>query len=108
MSWTVDSSGTQAAVIGTEHILSTPSTAATYQLNLDCSALTYGDILEVRVYKMIDGTNFRQLWKGSFSQPQINTGKVGPYVATAGNQLKFTITQTAGTGRSFIWSLERQ
>lgn len=113
MAWTVDSSGTQTATIGTEHTLSTPTTAATYQLNVDCQNLANGDLVELRIYKQIDGTNSRQCWKGTFQNAQTtgtdsgNPGKFSPYVETAGNQLKFTLKQTAGTGRNFPWSLER-
>lgn len=107
LGWTVTASGTQTAVVGTEQTLNTSSTAATYQLNVDTVNMVLGDTLELRIYKQIDGTNYRQVWKGTWSQPQINIGKISPPIETAGNLLKFTLKQTAGTARTFPWSLEQ-
>ena len=106
MAWTVSASGSQTAVISTEHVLATPVAAGTYQINIDTINMAGGDILELRVYKSIDGSNSRQVWKGTYQNPQINLGKIGPPIETAGNQLKFTLKQTAGTGRVYPWSLE--
>lgn len=65
-----------------------------------------GDLLELRLYDMIDGTNFRQLAKGACQHIQSNVGKLAfPLGVTT--QAKFTLKQTAGTGRVFPWSLRR-
>lgn len=106
MTWTIDSSGSQTAVIGTEHVLDSPTTNATYIFTVDTVNMALGDLLELRVYDMVDGTNLRQIWKGAFQHIQINIGKVSPPIAvTAGG--KFTLKQTAGTGRVFPWSVRR-
>jgi hypothetical protein len=106
MTWTVDSSGTQTASIGTEQILSQPTTNATYEFSVDTVNLANGDLLELRVYDMVDGSNYRQVWKGAYQHTQINNGKVSPAKAVT-TQAKFTLKQTAGTGRNFPWSVRR-
>src|SRR5581483_3174438 len=107
MTWTVDSSGTQTATIGTEHVLDSPTTSATYVFAVDTVNLALGDIVELRVYDMVDGTNYRQVFKGTYGPvPQINNGKVSPPIAVT-TQAKFTLKQTAGTGRAFPWSVRR-
>lgn len=107
MPWTVDSSGTQTATISTEHILASPTTNATYVLHVEIpSTFANGDLVELRCYDMIDGTNLRQCWKATFQHLQVNVGKVSPPLAiTAG--ARFTLKQTAGTGRAFPWSIRR-
>lgn len=106
MSWTVDSSGTQTATINTEHSLATPTTVATYVFSVDCVNLALGDLVELRCYDMVDGTNYRQMWKGAYQHSQINNAKVSPPIAVT-TQAKFTLKQTAGTGRAFPWSVRR-
>jgi hypothetical protein len=106
MSWTPDSTGSQTATISTEHILASPTTVATYVLAVDTINLTLGDLVELRVYDMVDGVNFRQVWKAAYQHAQINNGKVSPPLAVT-TQAKFTLKQTAGTGRAFPWSVRR-
>ncbi len=105
MAWTVDSSGSQTATINTEHTLATPTTVATYVLGVDTKNMVLGDTLELRCYDMIDGTNYAQIWKGTCQHVQINA-KVSPPLAVT-TQAKFTLKQTAGTGRVFPWSVRR-
>lgn len=106
MTWTVDTSGSQTATIGTEHTLSTPTTSATYVLSVDCVNFVNGDLVELRCYDMVDGVNYRQMWKGTYQHAQINNAKVSPPIAVT-TQAKFTLKQTAGTGRVFPWSVRR-
>lgn len=106
MTWTVDSSGSQTAVIGTEHILASPTTNATYVLSIDTVNLALGDLVELRCYDMVDGTNYRQMWKATYQHAQINNAKPSPPIAVT-TQAKFTLKQTAGTGRVFPWSVRR-
>lgn len=106
MAWAVDSSGTQTATISTEHTLATPTTVATYVLSVDTVNLVNGDLVELRCYDMVDGTNYRQIWKGTYQHAQINNGKISPPIAVT-TQAKFTLKQTAGTGRAFPWSVRR-
>lgn len=107
MAWATDNSGTQTATVGTEHSLDTPSTIGTYKFKVDTSNMANGDVLELRIYEQIDGTNYRQCWKGTFQNIQINPGVVSPVHETSGNTLKFTLKQTAGTGRSYPWQVIR-
>lgn len=106
MSWTVDSSGSQTATISTEHSLATPTTVATYVFGVDTVNMVNGDLVELRVYDMVDATNYRQCWKGTYQHVQINNGKESPPIAVT-TQAKFTLKQTAGTGRVFPWSIRR-
>jgi hypothetical protein len=106
MTWTVDNSGSQTATIGTEHVLDSPTTNGTYVFSVDTVNLALGDLVELRVYDMVDGTNFRQVFKGTYQHAQINNGKVAPPIAVT-TQAKFTLKQTAGTGRAFPWSVRR-
>jgi hypothetical protein len=106
MTWTVDSSGTQTATIGTEHTLSSPTTSATYVLSVDTINLALGDLVELRCYDKVDGTNYRLMWKGSYQNPQITNAKASPPLAVT-TQAQFTLKQTAGTGRAFPWSVRR-
>src|SRR5579871_5272112 len=107
MAWTVDSSGSQTATIGTEHVLDSPTTAATYSFSVDLVNLALGDVVELRCYDMIDGTNYRQMFKGAFQGGcLIDIGVVAPPLAVT-TQAKFTLKQTAGTGRAFPWSVRR-
>ncbi len=106
MTLAIDASGTQTAVVGTEHTLDSPSTVGTYVFEVDTINMALGDILELRVYDKVDGTNNRQIWKGSFAHPQINVGKVSPpQPITVGGS--FTLKQTAGTGRNYPWRVLR-
>jgi hypothetical protein len=106
MTWTVDSSGSQTATINTEHILDSPTTSATYVYSVDTVNMVNGDLLELRCYDMVDGSNYRQMWKGTYQHVQINNAKASPPLAVT-TQAKFTLKQTAGTGRVFPWSVRR-
>src|SRR6266571_8784706 len=100
MAWTVDASGSQTATISTEHVLDSPTTIATYVFSVDTKNMVLGDLTELRVYDMVDGVNYAQVWKSSYQHAQINNGKVSPPIAVT-TQAKFTLKQTAGTGRVF-------
>lgn len=104
MAWT-QTTGSQSASIGTEHTLASPTTAGTYVLEVDTSNLVNGDLVELRVYNKVDGTNYRQVWKGAYQHIQVDNNKASPPLALAGAGAKFTLKQTAGTGRSFPWAL---
>lgn len=109
MAWTSSASGSQTAVIGTEHSLATPTAIGTYVAHIDTVNMVNGDLLELRVYKKVDGTNYRQVWKGTYQHIQINLDKQTPPIeigSLSGDQLKFTLKQTAGTGRVFPWNID--
>lgn len=108
MTVTVNSSGTQACTIGTEHTLATITTSNVFELQLDTSAIVGGatpDILEVREYMKVLGGGTEQLRKvhvirGAQSQQCFTT--VPRMSATS---IRYSIKQTQGTGRSIPWGI---
>lgn len=103
--------GTQTASIGTEHFVSSPNVAGVFTFHLDLNAMVSGDVLEVRVYQMVltAGTQ-RVLQTYYFSGAQPTDGKIlatDPIGndLTDTNSLRFSIKQTAGTGRSFPYKV---
>jgi len=112
MAATAYASGTQTCTVTTEHFLSSPNVAGVYTLNLDTNALAAGDILEVRLYKMVlTGGTARVAYVDAYAgaQPTDDKIKISVPLATGlseTNGLRFSITQTAGTGRNIPWSLE--
>jgi hypothetical protein len=106
MAVAVESSGTQTATISTEHVLAQPTTAKTRQLCVDLNAMAAGDILELRIKrKTLTGGTIRLAYLATFAHAQgepIVTSV--PVAMPFGGD--FTLTQTAGTGRSFPWSVE--
>jgi hypothetical protein len=102
----VESSGTQSATISTEHQLAAPTTAKTRQLCIDLNAMATGDVLEVRIYrKTLTGGTSRVHLLATFAHGQSEPIVTSiPVAMPFGGEFK--ITQTAGTGRSFPWSVE--
>jgi hypothetical protein len=108
MAWAIDASGSQTAVIGTEHVLDTPTTVGTYRFKVDLSNLALSEVVELRVYEQIDGSNYRQVQKAAFEGGSIiDPGAAMLPWETTGNQLKFTLKQLSGTGRAFPWLVAR-
>jgi len=105
MANTVESSGTQTAVIGTEHTLAAPTTAAIRVLRVDRNAMVAGDLLTLRVKtKVLTGGTIREQYHWNYpglpANPVVESIPiVTPFGAT------FTLQQTAGTGRSYDWSI---
>ena len=104
--------GTQAATIATEHSLVSPdpnTNSGVYQLWVDVSAMLVGDWLELRAKeKAITGGTQRVAFMATA------TNALGADAAvwvspplTLGIGWAFTLKQTAGTGRSFPWSVRR-
>lgn len=111
MAVTIETSGAQLAVIGTEHTLAETGgspdlpVGKRYQLVLDWAALIAGDTLEVRIYmKARAADTARVLDLHTVTGDQATDILLTPEIP-AGAYVKFTITQTAGTGRSFPWSV---
>lgn len=103
--------GTQTATISTEHFLSSPNVAGVYTLHVDMNAMASGDVLEVRVYQMVltAGTQrVAQTYYFSGTQPTdgkiLITDPIGNELTDA-NSLRFSLKQTAGTGRAFPWKV---
>ena len=102
---TSKASGTQTAVITTEHTLSTITDAGTYVLYVDTNAMVLGDELELRVKtKVTSGGTTREFLIATYSQPQGQPVKASIPVASI-NECVFTLKQTVGTGRAFDWEI---
>lgn len=103
---TLLSSGTQACTISSEHTLNNGSsitTAGYYQLDLDLNALANGDSLIVRIkYRVLSGGTTRLYREATYSHVQ-GEKIVSSLPILCMYELIFTITQTAGTGRSIPW-----
>jgi hypothetical protein len=108
---TAHASGTQTAVIGTEHFVDSPNTAGTFTLHVDTNALAAGDVLELRVYQMVltGGTQrVAYLARYAGAQPTDDVIKISVPVSnelTDTNALRFSLKQTVGTGRAFPWKV---
>ena len=97
-------SGTQTGTF--EHVLDEPTTVATYVFSADAVNLANGDVIELKCYDMVDGSNYRDVWKLTYQHAQARLAKAFPPLAVT-TQAKFTLKQTAGTGRAFPWSVRR-
>ncbi len=105
MAISVIASGTQSATLDTEHTLSTDTANHVYVLAVDAASLAMGDILELKLYtKVLSGGTERLAYHAVFRNTQSDPAKYSPPVP-ANISLKATLTQTAGTGRSFPWAL---
>jgi hypothetical protein len=108
---TAQGSGTQTATIGTEHFLNSPNVAGTFTLHVDTDNMVDGDILEIRIYQIIltGGTPkvaYYMLYAGQ--QHDDDLIKISVPISnelTDTNSLRFSIKQTAGTGRAFPWKV---
>lgn len=108
MAVSVSNSGSQTATINTEHTLGAAiTTAGIYQLKVDMANLAAGDVLELRMYGKVRSTDTERLMWGPVSY-----GPVPPSVGIAVSpadvcavSVKFTLKQTAGTGRAYPWAI---
>lgn len=111
MAVTAEGSGTQTATINTEHTLQDVAEAGTFTFHVDCNAMAAGDILELRVYQMVltGGTRrvaYYQIYLDA--QPADDVIKISVPISnelTDAGALRFTLKQTAGTGRAFPWKV---
>lgn len=106
-----NSSGTQTAVLNTEHTLASINTVGSFELLVDLVNMAAGDLLELRAKKIVltAGTG-RVLYEQTFQDAQQN--EIIVVSEQVGNDLTdtasvaFTLKQTAGaTGRSFPWKV---
>ena len=105
-------SGTQSpAVVGTEHFLSSPNVAGVFQFVVDTVNMQQADILELRVYQMVlTGGTQRVVYYELFAGAQVADDLIKVSVPAANdltdtNALRFSLKQTAGTGRNFPWKV---
>jgi hypothetical protein len=108
---TVASSATQTATIGTEHTLYDTAAAASWELGVDLVNMASGDILELRAYKLFKTGGTRRVVVYQMymdAQPADLVGAVSIPIScglTDSGAVRFTLKQTAGTGRAFDWEV---
>ena len=111
MSVTAAGSGTQTATISTEHTLLDVATAGVYTLHVDTVNMAAGDTLELRVYQIVlTGGTRHVAYEKTFFGAQLTDDlvKISVPIAnelTDSGSLRFTLKQTAGTGRAFPWKV---
>ncbi len=120
MALTVKASGTQTAVIGTEHTLNAAAftDSGVYVLTVNTRNLVDDEVVELRAYaKVLTGdANPSLVYSGDFKHAQGDGAAPG---SSAGGEIvkvsvpiaspysvTFTLKQTAGTGRNFDWRVD--
>lgn len=102
-------SGSQTAVINTEHNLSsaTETEVGVFQLFVDTNALAAGDFVELRVKeKARSADTQREVFVATCAGPQGSPLWVSPPLILM-NGWAMTLKQTEGTGRAFPWSIRK-
>jgi hypothetical protein len=99
--------GTQTATVGTEHFLGTdPKTTSTVaQVIIDLGNMAAGDVTEIRIYRAAKSgatPKVVEVWTavGAQGRPIF----VSPPIVFTANW-RVSLKQTAGTGRSYDWSI---
>lgn len=110
MAVAIASDGTQSAAIGTEHTLFDSAEAATFQFEFDPINMASGDIVEIRIYKMVraGGTRRVAYFQRFLFVDVITDDMIKPFVPistplTDSGAVRVTLKQTNGTGRDFPW-----
>lgn len=111
MAVTAYATGTQTAVIGTEHFLSSPNVVGSFTLHVDANAMVAGDVVELRIYQIVltgGTTRVAYLQTYADAQPADDQIKISVPISndlTDTNSLRFSLKQTKGTGRAFPWKI---
>lgn len=111
MAVTAQGTGTQVAVIGTEHTLLDIAVAGTFTFHVDSNAMAAGDVTELRWYQIVlTGGTRRVVYFQSYSDVQVADDQIKVSVPISNElgdagALRFTLKQTQGTGRSFPWKV---
>lgn len=100
-------SGTQTAVLTTEHTLATITVAGTYVLNVDAAALANGETLTLRLRTrtLAAGTSriaYEAVFRHVLGEPALFSVPVPALI-----EVVATLRQDGGTGRSYPWNLIR-
>lgn len=105
MALTIAASGTQTAIIGTEHTLSTKTDAHFYILVVDVAAMALGDALSLAIFtKCLSGGVSRLAYAIDYASAQTEPIKLSVPVPSD-VEISCTLKQTAGTGRDYPWKL---
>ncbi len=102
----LNSSGTQTAVINTEHTLATVAAGGDLILEVDTSNMAAGDVLELRVKgpTLNGGATIVQRYY-SYANAQNADDLAKDLRQVSDQSLAFTLKQTAGTGRTYPWKV---
>lgn len=108
---TAHASGTQTATVGTEHTLDDVAVAGSFQLMVDMVNMVAGDLVELRVYRIVlTGGTRRVVYFERFggAQPTDDMIKESLPVSnelTDAGSLRFTLKQVQGTSRTYPWKV---
>lgn len=95
-------SGTQTAVIDTEHTLNASASSGTTRVcKIDLSNMVNGDAVTLRAYDKLDGTNYRR--ELIEYAANVQASEIPALIITSDQDIKFTLEQTEGTARNFFW-----
>jgi hypothetical protein len=100
---TLTTSGTQTATITTEHTLTTQTGNKFYTGYVDLTNMVTGDttVIKVSVIAKTAGSHILY-WSGSYTGAQANSLVYIPPLPSD-ISYKITLTQSAGTGRTYDW-----
>lgn len=102
---TVSSTGSQTAVITTEHTLYNPTTSKFFTGYIDLTNMASGDTTEIRVYLIVKSAgSYIQYYVQTYSGAQTNKCVYIPPLPSAYGW-KLTLKQTAGTGRIYDFTV---
>lgn len=110
MAMTLRASGSQLAVINTEYNLwNSYVDPGVFESKVDITNMLSGDTLELRVYGKTRASDTEALvyYQSLSGAPSATQGSIWvsrAYGSSVGCRL--TLKQTAGTGRTFTWSVE--
>lgn len=106
MAITVVGSGTQTAVLDTEHELYATTSSGHYSASVDLLNMATGDITIIRIYKkVLTGSSQTLIDSYTFSEAQTKKVLFVPFVCCPFGY-RITLEQTDGTGRDYPWSVE--
>lgn len=102
---TSEASGSQTAVISTEHTLATIATDGTFVIYVNTKNMVLIDELELRVKVKVKSTGTTEEFLiATYAHVQGQPVKASIPCASI-NEVVFTLKQTAGTGRVFDWEI---
>jgi len=111
MGITAFAKGTQTAEIGTEHFLADVDEVGTYTFHVNTVNMVEDDVLELRVKQVVlTGDDPEGAYFVSYSDAQSADDRIKISVPisnelTDAQSLRFSLKQTAGTGRAFKWKV---
>ena len=106
MAVTTIASGTQTAVIGTEHELDADTTANIFLFYVDTTNMVAGDITLLRIRQQILSSGaLVTVYEAAYAHKQSEPVKISIPVASDYN-ISFRLQQMAGTGRNYNWSVK--